>query len=341
MVMVALKGLHKVRTKGRVYYYAWRGGPRLSGEPGTPEFLASFQEAKNPLADSDRKKFGTWVRLYKASPEFAGLSVHTKYRWSQWLDEVQDHFGELSIRQFDRPTIRIDIKRWRDKWRKSPRSADYAKQVLSRVLSFAVSEGQLAANPCAGIKNLYKSNRAAIIWEQDDIDRLCAHASPEVGLALRLACLTGLRQGDLLRLSWGHLRPYSIEIRTAKSRERKLAVVPITADLRAVLSTIPKRSTRVLTNSLGQPWRAFGSSWDKAMKASGLDAKGLHFHDARGTAATRFYLAGLDVREIAEILGWEEEQVKDMIDRYVKRDEVLKERIRRIEQASNRFTREQ
>jgi len=42
---VELRGVHKLRIQGRSYYYAWRGGPRLRGEPGTPEFMASYNEA--------------------------------------------------------------------------------------------------------------------------------------------------------------------------------------------------------------------------------------------------------------------------------------------------------
>ena len=45
MVKVDLKGIAKVTAKGRTYWYAWRGGPRLSGEPGSPEFMASYNEA--------------------------------------------------------------------------------------------------------------------------------------------------------------------------------------------------------------------------------------------------------------------------------------------------------
>jgi hypothetical protein len=45
MVKVDLKGLAKVTAKGRTYWYAWRGGPRLRGEPGSPEFMASYNEA--------------------------------------------------------------------------------------------------------------------------------------------------------------------------------------------------------------------------------------------------------------------------------------------------------
>ncbi|WP_412878725.1 tyrosine-type recombinase/integrase [Brevundimonas phoenicis] len=52
-------------------------------------------------------------------------------------------------------------------------------------------------------------------------------------------------------------------------------------------------------------------------------AKELHFHDLRGTAATRFYRAELTPREIADVMGWCEVRVERLIDRYVKRDEPI------------------
>jgi hypothetical protein len=45
----------------------------------------------------------------------------------------------------------------------------------------------------------------------------------------------------------------------------------------------------------------------------------LHFHDLRGTAATRFAIANLPLRVIAEIMGWEEEHVDKILRRYVGR----------------------
>jgi hypothetical protein len=45
MVKRDVKGIAKVTTKGRVYWYAWRGGPRLRGEEGSAEFWASYNEA--------------------------------------------------------------------------------------------------------------------------------------------------------------------------------------------------------------------------------------------------------------------------------------------------------
>jgi hypothetical protein len=47
---VQLKGIHRVRYRlasGDIatYYYAWRGGPRLNGHPGSPEFVQSYHDA--------------------------------------------------------------------------------------------------------------------------------------------------------------------------------------------------------------------------------------------------------------------------------------------------------
>lgn len=331
MPKVMLKGLHIVRSKSRVYYYAWRGGPRIDAPFGSPEFHAAFADARNPLADIDRRRFSAWITLYKASDEYRGLADTTRRLWGRWFDVIRDEFGTLSTRQFDRPQIRVDIKRWRNQWKDRPRTADVGKQVLSRILTFAVAEGGLGTNPCEGIPNVYSSNRADIIWEPADLDRLCSHASKEVGQAARLAALTGLRQADLLKLSWSHVGAHAIEIRTGKSRGRKTATAPITDEVRQLLNSISRRSTRVLTNSDGKPWRGFGSSWNKAMKLSGLADRDLHFHDLRGTAATNFYRAGFSIREIAQTLAWSEDKIERLIDRYVKRDEIMKDRIRRLE----------
>jgi len=60
----------------------------------------------------------------------------------------------------------------------------------------------------------------------------------------------------------------------------------------------------------------------------------LHFHDLRGTAATKFYIAGLSIRVIAEILAWSEDQVERIIRRYVGRAAATKEAIRQLNAAT-------
>ena len=47
---VRLKGINRVKKRLAdgsqvVYYYAWKGGPRLKGTPGSPEFIDSYNSA--------------------------------------------------------------------------------------------------------------------------------------------------------------------------------------------------------------------------------------------------------------------------------------------------------
>ena len=190
------------------------------------------------------------------------------------------------------------------------------------MLSHAVDPlGKIAGNPCEGIKQLYSTDRSEIIWTDSDIAALKQTCPAEVSHAVDLASYTGLRLGDLLRLSWSHVGEDAIPFATGKSRGRLEAIIPLYDELRDVLARIPKRSPTILTNSHCRPWRpnGFGTAFNRAKVAAGINDRGLHFHDLRGTAATKFYIAGLSIRVIAEILAWSEEQVERIIRRYVGR----------------------
>ena len=65
-----VKGVAKVMSKGRTYYYAWRGGPRLRGEPGSPEFIASYHEAHENRRTPDTGRFRALVALYRGSDQY-------------------------------------------------------------------------------------------------------------------------------------------------------------------------------------------------------------------------------------------------------------------------------
>jgi hypothetical protein len=103
-----------------------------------------------------------------------------------------------------------------------------------------------------------------------------------------------------------------------------------------VLDRIPKRSTVVLTSNKKRPWTAdgLGSSFNTAEHAAKIDD--LHFHDLHGTAATKFYIAGLSVRVIAEVLAVNEGAVEKIIRRYVGRQAATKAMIAQLNEARAR-----
>jgi integrase len=358
MVEVPLKGVHKVKAKGRFYYYAWRGGPPIKDAegnylaPGDENFLTVYNDLVVETRSSDKTRFAWLVEKYKGSDEYKALADSTKRVWGPWLDKVKDHFGKLRIKQFDRTdAIRPVIRKWRAKWSKQPRTSDLGMQVLSRICSHGVDpEGVLTSNPCIGIKHLYKGDRSDIIWLDTDVALLKEHTSKEVAWAVDLAAHTGLRMGDLLRLSWSHIGENEITLYTSKGKKQRLvAIIPLYDALRTLLEAIPRRATTVLTNTRGRPWTTdgFGTSFDDAKIAAKMKPdptiKGdntpdldKHFHDLRGTAATKFYIAGIPIRSIAEIMAWDEDSVEKIIRRYVNRTALTKALIERMNDAGTK-----
>jgi hypothetical protein len=77
-------------------------------------------------------------------------------------------------------------------------------------------------------------------------------------------------------------------------------------------------------------------SFGDAARRAGIDK---HFHDLRGTAAPRLYLAGFTLREIAEVLAWEAAHEERIIHRYVRRDALLRDRIARVDSTGTERTR--
>jgi len=340
MVTVKLKGVNAVRDKrtGEIRYYLGRekGAVRIHGEKGSAEFIASYQEALANRRPTETGKIRGLVTLYKASPEYNDLADSTRRQRARWLDKITIYYGDFPIAAFDRhDRIKPIIRKWRNQYRDTPRTADYAVQVLSALLSFGVNEGRLGANPCIGLKQLYDSDRADIVWSETDIERMTKTAPPWLARMILLAVNTGLRRGDLLKLCWSHIGSDEIEIRTGKSRDKIKALIPLHADLETVLASIPKRGPLVLTyDDSRRPVTAngFTSAWRRAWADAGMGDADLHFNDLRGTAITRLYLAEFSEREIAEIVGWTEESVKRIIHRYVGRAAAVRNRIERINQ---------
>lgn len=359
--------LHKVTARLadgslKTYRYAWKGGPRLRGEPGTPEFEAAYDAAvKEGRAKPTTETLAGLVVTFRGSPEFADHADSTRAEWARFLDLIQDEKGALAIGSLPVAAladarVRQYFLAWRDQWRATPRKADYGTQVLSALLSWAVGRGLISANILLGHTTLYNNNRADQIWSSEEMDRFTAAApSPEVAYIVRLACLTGLRRADLLRLEWSDVGDIAIVLTPNKSRRRrrpKRVTIPLLDETIALLDEIrlqqgerwtalvklaerkgrpaPPRPATVLSNTRGRRWTANGAEHQviDTKRKAGVDK---HLHDARGSFATRLRLDGATTSEIADILGWEEARVERLLALYVDTDTVVRtfaERIR-------------
>jgi integrase len=240
-----------------------------------------------------------------------------------------------SERAFDDRRMRTDVMAWRASMADHPRTADRAVVMLSTLLGWGVTQGRLALNVASGIPALYTSNRAAVIWTDADWLALLQHCSKDLVHALRLASMTGLRLGDLIRLETSHVGPLAIAYQTRKKNRR--VVIPILPELRKLLNEIAGDGI-ILRNSRGQPWTesGLGGVFQKAKtkaKANGFNME-LRIHDLRGTYATWLANRGLTDQEIGRIIAWSEKQVAEVRRRYVDERHVVASIVERL-QAKN------
>jgi integrase len=340
---VRLKGINSITKRladgtRRTYYYAWKGGPPLSGAPGTPEFVASYNEAVARKVVPPRGTLLSLFQAYQASAEFLGLAEVTRKGYVWHIKRVEPEFGDFPLAGLtDRRTRGIFLA-WRDRVAASSgrRVADYCWAVLARMLSWGLDRGLVLANPCARGGRLHHVTRRDKVWTPDDEAAFLRHAAPHLHLPLLLALWTGQRQGDLLRLPWSAYDGTHIRLRQSKTGAR--VVIPVGAPLKAMLDHTPKRSTMILTNPVGQkPWtsEAFASAWTRACKRAGIT--GLTFNDLRGTAATRLALSECTEAEIASITGHSLRDVRSILDlHYLHRDPALAENaIAKLERRTN------
>lgn len=321
---VPLKGIHTTFKKlasgeTKKYYYAWKGGPRIKAEPGTPEFVALYTKACEGKRPTDAGTLSSLIDYFKDQDEYKSGSAQSRRAYDRYLVLIEKKFGTMPIAAVEDKKARGAFKSFRGTFSATPRKADYVWTTLARVLSVAKDHGKISVNVCEKGGRLYEADRAEIIWQADDIREFCSVASVELQAALLLALWTGQRQGDLLKLSWKNYDGSHIRLRQTKARggRGRRVTIPVGAPLKAALDAAKaeKRSAvTILTNSRGLPWTedGFRASWGKAFDKTKLGD--LHFHDLRGTAVTRLALVGSTVPEIASFTGHSLETVQQILD---------------------------
>lgn len=327
---ITLKGINSITKRladgtRRTYWYAWKSGPPLRGEPGSPEFHASYNEAVAQKVTPPSGRLLSVLLAYQSSDDFLSLAPRSRVDYIGKIKIIEKEFGDFPLSGMTYVRTRGIFKTWRERLAiASRRQADYAWVVLARILSWGLDRGLVAANPCARGGRLYRGSRSEIIWTAADEAAFFGRAPTHLHLPLLLALWTGQRQGDLLRLPWSAYDGKHIRLRQSKGGAR--VVIRVGTPLKAALDAAVKRSTIILTNSDGKPWSqdGFRASWRKACAKAGI--VGVTFHDLRGTAVTRLALAGCTEAEIATITGHSLRSVRAIIDtHYLARDPALGE----------------
>lgn len=322
------KGVHRVRRKlangkSRFHFYAWRGGRKFWEDeqrvPSDPDFFIAFAEAV------ERQKFGKLMTPALVDQFLSSAAMPKRERsradLRKWALRFAAHFHDAPAAIFEDRRSRGEVNTWRAKWRHSPKQHDMAGTHAVRVLNWAVQEGKLSEHHCHKLSKLYAVDRSEIVWTEVDREAIDTLAPEWVRRLLCVACETGLRPGDLIKLTTRAVEktPSGRRLRVRTNKRRRIAHIPITPELAKVIDDTPRDRLLILTNASGGPLTEHRASeglrqWrDKA----GL-SRDLRLQDCRGTAATRLLNAGLNLSEIATHMGWSLRHAANVIEHYAR-----------------------
>ena len=226
----------------RIYYYHRDTGTRLNGEPGSPEFMASYAAAENKLTERNADLCSGLIHAFLTSPEFKNNLQHTtQAEYRRILTAIETKFGRAPITAMDDPRFAGDALEWRDEIAASkPREADNRMIVFGRLLSWAKKRHRVSGNVLEGYERIYRSDRSDKIWLPEHVAAMQEVASPAFWPLFLGALFTGLRQGDLRKLPWSAYDGAAITWRVSKRRKGDAGVkvtIPCTTALRSLMDS--------------------------------------------------------------------------------------------------------
>lgn len=288
----ARRALEKMRTaihEGR--YFDIKKETKATFEEACKKFL---KWGETNLSESTQSQDETFVERWKASPHFRG-------------------------KMLDRVTV-ADVEGFKaeQRARVGPRQTDYILSRLRRLFSLSVKTWELCEkNPVSGGKVKFfnlKSRRDRYVTSEEEAIIL-KHSNLLLQKAIVFSIHTGLRQDELLTLTWGEVnlqvgRYGEVKVRGELAKDREDRHIPLSATARSILNDLPEPlniATRVFA-FLGSSRTNLNKMWYAALKASGINEgvsrpQRITWHTLRHTFASRLVMAGVDLATVQRLMG--------------------------------------
>lgn len=147
--------------KYRVYYSAFRGGPRFWTDADVYDesdrrYVSAYEPVlrdARPGPKNDGKSTTAVLERYRTSADFVNLQTRTRKDYSLFLDDFEREFGSDPIELFAEKESLGEIREWRSQWSHSPKRYDYAGTVITKFLNWSVEEdAALAIHHHRGVK---------------------------------------------------------------------------------------------------------------------------------------------------------------------------------------------
>lgn len=275
----------RVYFRRGAYYFVDRLGKWIPLGAGLREALDEY--AKINTVPANLASIGPILDRYQREV-LPGKGKATRNQYTRALQLLRAVFGDMNPDDITPP----HLYRYMDARPKVSANREI-KGVFSDVYQYAIRWGVASSNPCRLINRNRESPRTRYVT--DDEYAAIYNVMPDtVQCAMDIAITTGLRQGDILKLTRTDWTKDGLLVKTSKTGasllfEKTPELELIIARCKALPSTI---STLFLIHTRqGQPYTSdgFRAIWQRRMAQAvkdGLISERFTFHDLRGKAGS-------------------------------------------------------
>ncbi|MBD3285296.1 tyrosine-type recombinase/integrase [candidate division WOR-3 bacterium] len=290
------------------------------------DFSYNGKRVRRLVADTKREallKLGMIVERIKAE-ETNGIPASAPRSFDEFAKEYLDFLkAEMTPENYQRESYKVNtlVKSFRDSTldgittiqieqfklsrRKKVKPASVNREIalLKRMFSRAKDWGYTDKNPASKVK-LFKEPPGRIRYLTIEERRLLLEECEGMLFAIVLTALeTGMRKGELQRLTWDVVDFDRRNIKVLMSKNNESRILPISDLLVPVLQKlyIARRGAYVFSKPDGSPYGNWRKAFETAKQKAGI--KDFRFHDLRHTFASYLVMAGVDIRTVQVLMG--------------------------------------
>jgi len=183
----------------------------------------------------------------------------------------------------------------------------FLRDLLKRVLNYAVTCKKLEANPVANVGLLRKPNVRRTVVTDTMFQALAAAAEPLLRPILVAAYDTGMRLREVLGLRWDHvdLEERVVRLAAQDTKTERARAVYLTSRVVAALRELPRPLHAIgpvfVNPQTGEAWRDIRKMFRRACK--GAELTGIWFHDLRRSFVTNPRRRGIPESVVMRMSG--------------------------------------
>jgi len=235
------------------------------------------------------------------------------YNWAAYARRINQHFGKMALDEVKVQDV-VNFKRWLIDQGLKPGTVNRHLAALRRTFALAIKNEVISGrNPAAAPGMLFEQHREHCLSDEQTralLDALKLEPNRHMAAAIALLTLTGARRNEILRARWeDQVNLNNDHLTVPRGKNGRPRYIPLPPPAMRIVAAQRRRTGGVgymfPGTKPGKPLSGLRTAWARVKVNARLPAC-TRLHDLRHGVASILVNRGVDLAEVAEILGHEQ-----------------------------------